>query len=279
MTAPRITSGIYAITHTASGRRYIGKSVNITRRWQLHRWYLRNNRHHCGWLQNAWNKYGQDAFLFEIVEDVTDFSQLAERECFWIANTPRAFNNQRVAPDWTGLKHSPATIERMRDSAIRANTPEVRAKKSAAFRKNMEDPEKAAKRRETILRNRSTPQAIAGRARKGRTFTDETKAKISQAAKSRTKHSFTGRHHTEETKRQLSEAHIGKPLSPEHRAAIAAAGIGRHPTPETRAKLTEAQLRRPRRSAETRAKMSQSQRDRAARGGFQRGPNGKFLTS
>jgi hypothetical protein len=41
---------------------------------------LRKGCHPNPLLQHAWNKYGESAFRFELIEAVTDLSTLAERE-------------------------------------------------------------------------------------------------------------------------------------------------------------------------------------------------------
>lgn len=60
--------GIYGIFNTGKQSVYIGSSNNIYKRWIEHRSLLNNNKHHCSHLQNAWNKYGGDAFEFRILE-------------------------------------------------------------------------------------------------------------------------------------------------------------------------------------------------------------------
>lgn len=57
-------SGVYAIEHTASGRRYIGSASNFDARWRVHRCLLRKGKHHAPHLQSAWDKYGEPAFEF-----------------------------------------------------------------------------------------------------------------------------------------------------------------------------------------------------------------------
>lgn len=57
-------SGIYKIEHT-SGRIYIGSSINVAHRLLVHRWNLGKGSHVNPALQNAWNKYGEQEFLFE----------------------------------------------------------------------------------------------------------------------------------------------------------------------------------------------------------------------
>lgn len=85
-----MTRGIYAIRHIASGKRYIGKSVNIEHRFWCHKNLLskpdRNVRQTNRHLWNAVRKYGLDAFAFEIVEvlEHADEKQVAERELYWM---------------------------------------------------------------------------------------------------------------------------------------------------------------------------------------------------
>ena len=59
-----MTSGIYKITHVASGKFYIGSAVNVEKRVTNHKHELRKGVHHNKRLQNAWLKYGADAFVF-----------------------------------------------------------------------------------------------------------------------------------------------------------------------------------------------------------------------
>ena len=63
-----MTSGIYCIENLVNGKKYIGRSVNITRRWNTHRSQLRLNCHPDKFLQNAWNKYGEVNFKFWIID-------------------------------------------------------------------------------------------------------------------------------------------------------------------------------------------------------------------
>jgi len=60
-------SGIYTITHKSSGRVYLGSTVDFKKRWYNHLSDLRRGVHHSPILQAAWNKYGENAFEFEVV--------------------------------------------------------------------------------------------------------------------------------------------------------------------------------------------------------------------
>lgn len=63
-----ILCGVYSITCLVNQKIYIGSSSNIYKRWNNHRWLLKNNKHNNNYLQNAWNKYGEENFKFDIVE-------------------------------------------------------------------------------------------------------------------------------------------------------------------------------------------------------------------
>ena len=61
-------SGIYSITNIESGKIYIGSSVNMHKRKISHFNTLRNNKHRNRHLQYSFNKYGESAFFFDVVE-------------------------------------------------------------------------------------------------------------------------------------------------------------------------------------------------------------------
>jgi group I intron endonuclease len=59
--------GLYSIVHKASGKLYIGSSVNIKDRITTHLRNLNRNTHHCNHLQRAWNLYGESAFTMSAI--------------------------------------------------------------------------------------------------------------------------------------------------------------------------------------------------------------------
>ena len=84
--------GIYKIQNLLNGKLYIGQSVDIESRWRIHIVELRNNYHHNTCLQNAWNKYGEDNFLFEVIEECEPMVQF-EREQYYL-NILNPFDNR-----------------------------------------------------------------------------------------------------------------------------------------------------------------------------------------
>ena len=77
------TIGIYKIHNLINNKLYIGQSVNIRRRWTGHKRCLRNGNHENTYLQHSWDKYGESAFEFKVLE-YCSIDQLDERERYYI---------------------------------------------------------------------------------------------------------------------------------------------------------------------------------------------------
>ncbi len=56
------------IKNRVNGKRYIGESIDIQHRFCQHKNELRKGTHHSERLQKEWNKYGEKAFRFSVVE-------------------------------------------------------------------------------------------------------------------------------------------------------------------------------------------------------------------
>lgn len=77
-----MSTGIYCIRNVSNDKRYIGSSKNIEARWRVHKSRLRHNKHHSDHLQKSYNLNSQ--FSYEILEFITDLSQLEIREQYWV---------------------------------------------------------------------------------------------------------------------------------------------------------------------------------------------------
>lgn len=76
--------GVYRIINNKNNNFYIGSTVmSIQKRCHHHISLLRKNKHKNKHFQNAWNKYGEENFKFEIVE-ITSKDNTLEREQYWM---------------------------------------------------------------------------------------------------------------------------------------------------------------------------------------------------
>lgn len=175
----------------------MGSAVNIARRWYVHRSDLRSGKHRNAYLQRAWVKYGEQSFVFAILE-ITPASDLLEREQKWmgllgVCDRRKGYNlSQRAGAPMTGRKHRPDTLAKMSLKSSGHNVSPV------------------------------TRQKIAEKAT-GRKLSAEHRAKIAAAGTGRTMPL-----RTDEWKQQQAERMRGRKLSDEHRAKIREGGRQYH---------------------------------------------------
>lgn len=148
-------SGIYAIYSEVNGRTYIGSAVDLYTRWAVHQSFLRKGAHVNPHLQNAWNKYGPDAFEFSVVEECP-VDQLLVREQYWLNTCAKKYNILLVAGSRLGATHSEETKAKMSATRKgRKQTPEHIAKRALANTGRVVSEETREKIRATLIeRNR-----------------------------------------------------------------------------------------------------------------------------
>lgn len=157
-------SAIYSIRCVPTGKVYVGSAVNYVKRWADHKWDLRNQKHCNKKLQNAWNKYGVDAFEFAIIESIPDLSSLISREQHWIDahNSYKAgFNMTPIAGSPLGRAQTEETKKKLRDINM---TPEFRAMHSARHKGKIVSEETRKKQAAAKLGRKQSPETIAKRA-------------------------------------------------------------------------------------------------------------------
>jgi group I intron endonuclease len=204
--------GIYEISCSATGKLYIGSAKNIKERWKIHKQRLRAGDHHCGHLQNAWNKYGETAFTFSMLEMVADVKQLVpyEQACIdELLSTGLLFNSAHVAGSTLGVRPSAETRRKMA-LIHKGNKYNLGRKASEETRRILSlshmgrvGPWKGKKRSEEWKRQ------ISEKA-KARVFTEEHRRKIKEALAGRythgENHHWFGRKHSPETLAKMSAA-------------------------------------------------------------------------
>lgn len=75
--------GIYYIENIDNGKKYIGQSIDIFRRYATHMSQLKHNNHVNDHLQNAYNLYGVEKFNLRVLEECK-IDELDEQETYWI---------------------------------------------------------------------------------------------------------------------------------------------------------------------------------------------------
>jgi group I intron endonuclease len=110
-------SGVYRIVNVVNGKLYVGSSTDVKYRLWRHQHELLCNKHENRYLQNAWNKYGELSFSFEILfyckrewllqreQEMIDYYQSANG---------KGYNLCSVAGNCLGIKRSQKTREKMK---------------------------------------------------------------------------------------------------------------------------------------------------------------------
>ena len=78
--------GVYKISNNLcpEGKYYIGYSSHIRRRWNNHKWDLKNEKHINMYLQRAYNKYGAECFTYEILHECETKEEAQEYETSYL---------------------------------------------------------------------------------------------------------------------------------------------------------------------------------------------------
>ena len=225
---------IYKIRNVVNGHYYVGSTVDSRKRFWEHRKDLRLGCHVCIRLQRAWDKYGEDCFKFEVVEQLGSKDELYPAEQKWLDEhygTEYCYNVSAYA-----------------DSPMRDASPELRqriAEKTKAWQLANGHPRKGAEwsleDREKIRQSRTGKTSGPNHYRYGKTVSEETRAKIGAAQRGKPKppgrkvsleglakiranieagrshKHWLGRNHTDEAKEKMSRAIVAiDPQGQEH---------------------------------------------------------------
>jgi group I intron endonuclease len=195
-----MTCGVYRVLNLINGRCYVGSSKNVAKRIRDHRLRLGLGSHANPRLQAGWNKYGEDAFTFEVLEECErdDLEAVEQKYIYEFgAHYPRGgYNIREFAYTNRGIPASAKQRQITRDRLSGVKNPKLSAmlkepKRASASREKLNsfrrDPEVEQRRVEAIRRAYQNPalrQKIAA-AGNGRRFSDEHRARLSEQAKVR----------------------------------------------------------------------------------------------
>lgn len=105
--------GIYKITNLINGDSYIGRSVNIKRRFMEHK-APKNGGGKT--IHAAIQKYGLENFSFEVLEECPE-EMLDEREVYYIGKLKPKYNIASGGRGPTGMRHTDKTKRLLRQKA------------------------------------------------------------------------------------------------------------------------------------------------------------------
>lgn len=127
-------AGIYQIRNISNGKRYVGSSVDLKRRQRDHFGKLRNNSHYNPILQNAFNKHGEESFVFEVLE-FTGRDETRTIEQKYIDSGEFDYNISGVASGGFDFKNHPDREE----IYAKRNQSRIGSKRTKASRKRMSE--------------------------------------------------------------------------------------------------------------------------------------------
>jgi group I intron endonuclease len=226
--------GIYRITNTVTGRVYIGSSYKSTEtRMRQHLYYLCKGTHSNYRMQEEWNTFGKDAFIFEhLITFTGSHDELLSLEQSEINRAlPHAYNIL------VEVRKNPMFNSEVRKKHKEHYTDEVKTMMAKRVKESW-----TAERKEKWLATMKEYWAIEENREKirqklkGRVVSSETRKKIGEASKSRK--------HSDESKRKIGDASRNRKFSEESRKKMSETRKGRRHSEETKRKIAEANRRR-----------------------------------
>lgn len=166
--------GVYAIENINTGQRYIGQTTeSFERRFWHHRWTLNHQQNSNVALQNAWNEYGEDAFIFRVLKCLEKRDNYDEEERACIAEARAGAGAYNISAGGAGKsspmsEHAKAIVgaKNREHMTGRKLSEETRAKMRASNRH---------------LSPSAETRAAVSRYMSNRVVSEETRAKVSAA--------------------------------------------------------------------------------------------------
>ena len=224
---------IYKIVNKENGKFYIGSTIEPQKRQKRHFDDLKNKKHHCLFLQRAYNKYGVDRFEFlprEVnVTDDKELRLLEERYIGYCWNSGKLYNTSKKGSGGDLISYHPNNKEfrelqrrittkryanmsdeereQLSEKMCGEGNPNYGNHWTYEMRKKMSDYWKKYYSEHECMLKGKTYEEIHGEEK-----AKELKEKISERCKLRVgeKNSFYGKHHSLESKEKMRKAKLGK---------------------------------------------------------------------
>ncbi len=207
-------SGIYEIVNKKNGKRYIGQAVDFDKRNGEHFRALEGGYHYNQYLQRSYNKYGRDAFDFNVLE-YCDKQSLTQREQHFVdIHDPEKLYNVRLecVDSNLGMVHSEKSRKKMSKAHLGKTMSEESRKKMSEKRSGKNNPNYGKPCSEETRKKISRANSGENNHNWGKTFSKETRKKMSenQVDFSGKNNPMYGKFPSEETRKKMSKAQSGE---------------------------------------------------------------------
>lgn len=184
---------IYRITNMANDKFYIGSADSFARREWQHKYDLKRGLHKNPHLQASWNKYGEEMFVFEIIEEIPAGEDQLQWEDKWLKECVGKSNCYNVNTLATAPRLGLTLSEKSKQQLSESRKGKHAGEEHYRYGKTVSE-ETKTKIGET---QRGKPKAP------GRKVSEEGRAKIRAAAAAGHYSHWEGRNHTEESKDKM----------------------------------------------------------------------------
>lgn len=194
-----MTAGIYHIVNKVNGKKYIGSSIEIEKRWAHHKSQLSRGIHHNIHLQRAFDKYGEENFEFRIAgETLPEMAVYVEDYILRHLGDKFEYN---IAPRAQNREVSEETKKK-----ISENHANQFGENNPMYGKSLTDEHKRKiSQSKTGKKLSEEHKQVISQTLSDREFSDETITKMSES-KLGEDNPFFGKTHTEESRKKMSKS-------------------------------------------------------------------------